>query len=491
MLITGVRSGVVAVALIAASGAVVAGPLSLEDTDDVPNNNAVESPGFQLADELAIDAAGINGALEGALTPDSGASWTTDDVLLTLRLVGPAELDAPVAADVLEPNQATPCYVAASVVQASWQEAVFLLSGVHGCDGGIDAPVGSDGDLDFRLPIRMTGYGEVMLSAELKTDSGGTVIDRQTFAETEVEAIVSVSAFDVLFDATIGGCACFDSFALLGTDPPYLDLSDPFIGGFEVQVDVSVHRALDQDALVNEADVLGINTRLAGKLASFDDALTNVLILNGADAEIDVADLIDGANGYAQIPNDASDANDFLDVVLIPDGDEPIEVSDFSATVTVELTPSFVGFSVSGDLESIEREGANIVAAIFNSATRATASGGSYVMTLGNISNSATGLVQVQVLNTDCDGSSMPASCAGAFGGVGDTFTLSTGIAAGESVTFTSAQIEAAVGGDFGKGDLLFIIEADQADVTATRLLVRPDGVTEVSIGNADERLDE
>ena len=39
--------------------------------------------------------------------------------------------------------------------------------------------------------------------------------------------------------------------------------------------------------------------------------------------------------------------------------------------------------------------------------------------------------------------------------------------------------------------DLLFIIEADQADVTATRLLVRPDGVLEVSIGNADERLDD
>lgn len=490
---TGVAAGVISMMATAA----LAGPLSLEDANGTANDGAVEASGFEIANELTIGGLGIDGALEAALTPNAGAAWTTDDALLTLRITGPAVLDGPITVAVLEPAQATPCYVAASVVQTSSQEVTFLLSGANGCDGGPDAPVGSDGQLDFRLPITMTAHGTVTVAAELRTDSGGTLIDQQSFANTVVDAITSVSAFDVVFNAAPGvGGSGADSIAALAGTPPYLAFTaggDGILGSFEVTVDTSVHDAIDQDSLVVLADVNDISTTLFGEFDSFNDAACNVRIDNATDAESDCSTSINTATDQAVVPNEGSDAEDLLQVVLTADGDEQIAVSDYSATVSVDLVAGFSDFAVSGDLESIEREGANIVVPIFNSATRGAASGGNYVMTIGNIANTPTGVIQVQVLNTDCDGSSMPASCAATYSGVGDTFTLNggAGIAAGESVTFTSAQIEAAVGGDFGKGDLLFIIEADQDDVTATRLLVRPDGVSEVSIGSADERLED
>ena len=472
---------------------------ALADPINLNNNNAaagdaIESDGFELANELTIGALGLDGVIEGTLDPNDGATWTTDDALLTLRISGPAVLDGPITAAILEDDgMANNCFVAASVVQTSSTQVTFLLSGVNGCDGN-GVPAGSDGDLDFRLPITMTGHGTVTVSAELVTDSGGTLIDQQSHANTEVDAITSVSAFDVVFDSDIGSGAGADSFAALAGTPPYLALSgDTQVGSYEVTVDTSVHDALNEASFVTLADVSDITTTLFGEFGSFNDAAGNIAIWNFTDGESDTPSSVNLATDTAVVPNEGSDAEDDLFVFLTPDGDEQIAVSDYSATVAVDLAAGFTDFSVSGDLESIEREGANIVAPIFNSATRAAASGGSYVMTIGNIANTPTGVIQVQVLNTDCDGSSMPASCSGTFAGVGDTFTLNggAGIPAGESVTFTSAAIEAAVGGDFGKGDLLFIIEADQSDVTATRLLVRPDGVSEVSIGNADERLDD
>ena len=492
-LLAGAAAGVMAMTATAA----LADPIDLNNNNTVAGD-AVEADNFDLADELVIGALGLDGDIEGTLDPNAGATWTTDDALLTLRITGPAVLDGPITAAILEDDgNAANCFVAASVVQTSSTEATFLLSGVNGCDGGPDAPAGSDGDLDFRLPITMTGHGTVTVSAELVTDSGGTLIDQQSHANTEVDAITSVSAFDVVFDATFGGGSGADTddvAALTGT-PPYLVFTaggNGQIGEFMVDVDTSVHESLNQGDFVEVADVADISTTLNGEFGSFDDALCNVRIDNSTDAESDCATSISTATDTAVVPNEGSDADDVLTVVLTPDGDEQIAVSDYSATVTVDLVAGFTDFAETGNLESIEREGANIVVPIFNSATRGAASGGNYVMTIGNIANTPTGVIQVQVLNTDCDGSSMPASCSGTYTGVGDTFTLNggAGIPAGESVTFTSAQIEA-VAGDFGKGDLLFIIEADQADVTATRLLVRPDGVLEVSIGNADERLDD
>ena len=485
-LLAGVAAGVFSLAATSA----LADPIDLNNNNGVAGDG-IEADNFELADELTIGALGLDGAIEGTLDANAGATWTTDDALLTLRISGPAVLDGPITAAILEDDgSAANCFVAASVVQTSSTEVTFLLSGVDGCDGN-GVPAGSDGDLDFRLPITMTGHGTVTVSAELVTDSGGTLIDQQSHANTEVDAITSVSAFDVAFDNTIGAGAGSDTRAALAGTPPYQTLSgDNLIGTYIVTADTTVHDALNQAALVSTGDIVDYNVNVFGEFSSFN---------TGCGVNI-YADPPVNANHCASSYNLTTDTA-FVDlhsadqgvpnrILLTADGDQ-IAASDYSATVIVDLGAAFTDFSASGDLESIEREGANIVAAIFNSATRASASGGSYVMTLGNISNTATGLVQVQVLNTDCDGSSMPASCAGTFGGVGDTFTLSTGIPAGESVTYTSAQIEAAVGGDFGKGDLLFIIEAEQDDVTATRLLVRPDGVTEVSIGNADERLDD
>ena len=490
-LLAGAAAGVFSMVATAA----IADPLILQNVDGVADNNAVEAGNFELANELIIGAGGVEGAIEGTLDPNAGAAWTTDDALLTLRITGPAVLDGsptPISVAVLEPGQATPCYVAASVVQVNPQDVTFLLSGANGCDGGGDA-VG-DGDLDFRLPITMTGHGTVMIAAELRTDSGGTLIDQQSFGNTEVKAIESASAFDVVFNSTIGAGAGADTIAALTGTPPYLAFTaggDGVLGTFEVTVDTSVHDAIDQDSLVAETDVADITATLTGEFGSFDDAPGNIAISDVDDT--DTPSSVNTTTDTAIVPMEGDDAEDVQTVTLTPDGDEQIAVSDYQVTVAVDLVAAFGDFSETGNLESIEREGANIVVPIFNSATRGAASGGNYVMTIGNIANTPTGVIQVQVLNTDCDGSSMPASCAATFPNVGDAFTLNggVGIPAGESVTFTSAQIEAAVGGDFGKGDLLFIIEADQADVTATRLLVRPDGVSEVSIGNADERLDD
>ena len=493
-LLAGAAVGVISLTATAA----LADPIDLNNNDTVAGN-AVEADNFELADELAIGALGLDGAIEGTLDPNTGATWTTDDALLTLRISGPAVLDGPITAAVLENDgQVANCFVAASIVQTSPTEATFLLSGVDGCDGN-GVPPGSDGDLDFRLPITMTAHGTVTVSAELRTDSGGTLLDQQSHANTQVNAITSVSAFNVVFDGAVGSGAGTDTFTPIAGSPPYLALSGGnLMGQYQVTVDLTVHDALSQAAFVSLLDVNDITTTLFGKFDSYDDGVCNIQIYNGADGgegdcPSDPGASVDVVNDTAVIPNEPTDAGDVLQFYLYADGDEQILTSDYSATVSVDLVAAFSDFAASGDFESIEREGANIVVPIFNSATRGAASGGNYVMTIGNIAATPTGAIQVQVLDTDCDGSAMPASCAGTYASVGDTFNLNggAGIPAGESVTFTSAQIEAAVGGDFGKGDLLFIIEADQADVTATRLLVRPDGVLEVSIGDADERLDD
>lgn len=482
-LLGGVAAGVISMMATAA----VAGPIDIENTDGT-GGNAVESTGFRLASERNLSS-GLDGAIEGTLTPNAGASWTTDDALLTLRVSGPAVLRGPLTVNTtLEVDPADDnCYVAASIVSTSSTEITYLLSGVNQCDDDGAGP--GDSQLSFRLPITMTAHGTVRVSAELRTDSGGTLIDQQSHANTGVDAITSASAFSVAFDGAVGAGAGGDTIAELAGNPPYLNFTgDNLIGTVRVSHDPTIHRSLNDGEFVSAAQVNGISTTFTGDFTAYDGA-GSVQMYNTVDVENDFDTSI-SANS-ATVPNEVSDLDDLLEVYLNPNGTDQIQVSNYSATVSVDLVAGWTDFARTGNLESVEREGANITVPIFNSATRAAASGGNYVLTIGNVGNTPTGVVQVQVLNTDCDGSGMPASCAGTFAALGQTFTLANSIAIGESLTLTSAQMQAAMGGaDFGKGDLLIIIEADQDDVTLTRLLVRPDGVSEVSIGTADERLD-
>jgi hypothetical protein len=363
-------------------------------------------------------------------------------------------------------------------------EATFLLSDVNGCAVA--------GDCVIDLPLILDG-SNVSVSVGLQTDAGAP-IDNTSLTNLETATLALVApAFNIAIVAeedvtpAIGGYTGQSTFATLPST--YLALSDEgfapgtaadeaLLGWFiaepntvdlsATQLDRPVRVSLDGTA-VSSSDVDTVNVTVVGTMDAFEDGEFTIAYSDvGADADDDIAE--DSDNAYF-------DAG-LVPVGVVADGATIIQRSDYEATVEVEVDAASLltqGASLTAPIDSIGREGTEVTFPWTQSATQGAASGATSVFRIGNLDNGDTGAVYVEVLNTTEDGFT-----------TGGLEKLADLIESDGEFVINSADLEAAVG-NYGRGDLNFIVEADDTDLTARQFVIRNGVIQQVIGGNVSQ----
>ncbi len=453
-------TGVAAAALL--TGAANAYDLVVEDADGILLN-AIEAL-TELAAEL--DFVGVTGTVEFTVEQDDDFVFTTDDVLFTINLNNATFDGAFALADIF-----ASCTTGASVVSGGGDgssQVTLLISGLNGCDNTdtILNPLG------FALDIELTGSGNFAIETNIVTDSGGTPVDG---GDASVDVIDFVDAYDVII--TPNGT---DEVAILASDPVFSEF-DPVglntattavLGTIDLDCDTSVDIDLAGTPVncTNDVEATdGVLVTVTGDMTSFSDidigSIPGTIAMNGQSASFDLTSLII-ANGFGP-----------QDVIVTADG-TPIPRSDFSAEVTVDLVAAFNDEPpFTGALDSVIREGTQVLFPWLPSDTLLAGSGALHVVRLSNLSTvDARVLIDILASSTGCS----------------LTAPVEAGtITAGGELTFNSASIEGLAGCNFGRGDIEFTVEAREDDVTARRVAADGAGAfTEIGAGNVNEDLD-
>lgn len=437
-------------------GLVAGAANALEVRANTAGADAVGEPTV-LAAELPYSTTGVSASgsdLSFEFYP-TGGTFPTGNVLLRVEVSGATFSSALTGAEVTTPAPGTS--VISTDGQADASVVTFLLSDVSACN--------NTGNCFVDLPLDLSG-SNVSVSVGLETDAGAP-IDNSSLDNLTSEALVVVApAFDINIVADT-----VTSNAQLGT--LFTTLTDNELGTVDV---------------VANTVAIGLNNRTVNT----DLAGTDVAAGDVTSIEVVVEGLVDAfasatINGPAAIDTDESTITDTLafaggpySVVVTPDGTTAIERSDYDATVTVTHGGAALvaGTTVlSGALESIGREGAEVTFPWTQSATQGEASGATSVFRIGNLSSTASGAVFVDVRNSSEAGFTNPG-----------IVQIASGIDANGELVVNSAQIEAAVG-NYGRGDVRFTIEAQAGALTGRQFVVRNGNIQQVVGGTIQQDL--
>lgn len=340
------------------------------------------------------------------------------------------------------------------------------------------------GSFNLDLPIVPGATGPVVVGTTLATEAG-TPIDGLNASLTVVSR---PSAFGVTIDSAIGAGALDDTFATLMQTPVYTQFRNGGgtgghnngtetitlgqLGTIQVTVNTAVHRDL-ADNLVALGDVTDADVVVTGNFSAFDGAGGDVLL---------------GAASAKTLPNTltATTATFNNHQVALTGGAVPFRVqretapvaipsSNYSATVSYTLNTAFYNQEgpVTGPLETIQRDGTNVIFPWMNSTSVQNLTGSTNVVRLGN-SGGVTGPVFAQVLNFTATGYTPAAA----------PVQLFPNIAANGERVISTAALTAALG-EFGRGDVQISVEAPSNTITARRFATLANGdVTELTNGS-------
>ena len=394
----------------------------------------------------------------------AGARFPTGNVLLRVTVTG-GNFDGS-----LTGAEVTTAGLGTSVISQgganNGTDVTFLLSDVSQCVVATDCYVD--------LPLKLSG-SNVSVSVGLETDAGAA-IDNTSLQNLKAATLAVVApAFTIEIDedatatnATLASLFTELSDAVLGV----ADLGDFTVTATQVPFQVAappapptlVTVAKDLDGtLVTVADVASITASVEGDMAAFDDG---DFTIGGVSATIDLDDNTAVRAAPLGAMFGAAQA-----VLVDPDGDTIIQRSNYDLTVTVAVPNGSVlqsGASATGSLNPIGREGTEVTFPWTQTGTQGSASGTSSVFRIGNLSTTATGAVYAEVKN---------ASEAG-FTSSG-IVELAPSIAGSGEFVINSADLEAAVG-NYGRGDVSFIIEAVDTSLTGRQFVVRNGNIQNV-----------
>jgi hypothetical protein len=431
----------------------------------------------EFAEEIDFTG-GLDLEVGFGLQASSTTSFTTDDVLLTITLQN-ATFDGNVTAA----NFGSACAGALGVSSGGLNNSssvTLLISGIDGCTAV--APVANASHISAFLPITWDGQGDLDISTTLVTDSGNTPVDggsaststgaatagadnfgelvnayQMTFAADAVSTTADLDATPIYtafqggagFDAVLGtvALAC-DTTAVIG------DLSPVACNGAQV-VDTDVVITGDMIPYTNAAFLAGQtgNVTVGG-------LTTGVIAADQGSIAVDIDALIAGANGFAPALGS---------IALVADGDDAISRGGYSISGTLNLGAGLVDEAYGpAALQSVDREGSSIEFPWVAGAAVASNNGSTNFFRIANQSNQDARLFVEVLTSTDA-----------AFVNPG-TIQLNN-VPAGGEVIYTSDTLTTELGSDFGRGDVLFTVEALSGDVSARRLVLDANGsLTEV-----------
>ena len=352
----------------------------------------------------------------------------------------------------------------------------FIVTGADACAADTTA-AGLETDCKLSLPLNLDG-SDVTVSVGIET-SGGSPIDNSSSENlVPLTVIQTAPAFQIAILADTTPTVA-DIAALNGA---YTDfVGDNTIGTFGVVANTITHPVTAQTETVNSdfsgTDVAAANAgavtfTLTGEQDAFD-TMTGGTISTGTAGTITPDAETDIATGTLPFGSAA-------EISLIPDGEVPIVSSDYEVTVNVAAAtsgPIQQAFSATGNLESVDRNGAAIVFPWTQSQSQGAASGTTSVYRIGNLSSSATSTVMAEVLN----------SSEAAYVNPGLVMLATSIPGDGEFVT-NSRELETALG-NFGRGDIAFYIEAVPSELTGRQFVVRNGDIQQVVGGTIEQDL--
>lgn len=429
---------------------------------------------YKLASEAKVPPGSANFALVDTL---SGGNLPSGNVVLTINLTGATFASAVGAGAV---TGATACTTFTSTLSsggASGSTSVtFLISNSNpDCSA-----------LNMLLPIT-PGAGTATVTATLATEAG-TPIDGLTASRN---IVTRGSAFDVVFDSVIGsaapgGGALADTFATLAVTPVYTTFSTSGghnvapesatagqLGTIRITVDTTQHADLTGTLFAAAAHVVDADTVVTGNFSAFDG-----LPGGGGGATLGASATFNGAATTATINNQqvALTAGPVPFIVTRETGGV-IPSSTYSAQVTYALDGTWYNQEgpATGALETIQRDGTNVIFPWMNSTSIQTVTGTTNLIRLGNVASAATGPVFAQVLNA--------ASSASGYTAAPAPVQIAASIPANGELVVNTATLSSALG-NWGRGDVQISIEAPSNSITARRYATLSNGsITEFNSG--------
>ncbi|MFE9082484.1 hypothetical protein ACQKKG_10100 [Brevundimonas sp. NPDC003935] len=475
-----------AVSVMAFAGAASAHTLTFRaaaaPTTDI---DAGETGGPSLPYKLALEssvATPTSATFALVSTLSAGAQFPSGNNFVQIDLVGGTFDTALASSAVVAPGCTS---VLSSGGAAGSTTAKFLVSSAGaGCNLA---------NLD--LPIKPNAGAEVSVTTTLTTEAGAP-IDPPSAATLKV--LSRVDAFKVVFDSAIGGGALGDTFATLTANPVYTTFkvgADAHgvgetatvgqLGTIKLVVDTTAYKDLAKNQ-VALGDVTEASVTVDGNYNAFNAAPglvtlgANPMVINTGATQATLASsgavatsLVIAASAVPAAPT----VSGVPFIVTREAAATAIPTSTYKASVSYKLdTASYNQEGPAlGDLESIGRDGTNVVFPWMNSTAIQGATGTSNIIRLGNIAGAATGPVYAQVLNSVNAGAGYTPAAA--------PVQVFPSIAANGERVINTATLTTALG-EFGRGDVQISVEAPSNTVTARRYATLANGsVTELNSG--------
>lgn len=339
--------------------------------------------------------------------------------------------------------------------------ARFNVAGLNGCTAGTP--------LILTVPIDADGTGDVSISVFVGTEADNTPIDGGTSTVTAISLVDAVT-----ITTTADGTS---PVAALGT-APYTTLTlDDIAGGAQdallgtITIAYNGNRRIGSGLAIANTDLGDLDVELTGSTAGF---ASGTLLGTTVASTNTTAFTAGGISFLNNVDPAAGTTNVFLtDSTATPA--VQIESSEYSVayTATFDTGIGVNPITTGGTLAPITRAGTNVVFPWTAAPSVVETSGQNNFIRLSNIGSQQTGAVFLQVLSSTVTGGTTDAIVADA-----------DGIEVGGEIVWSSADL-AGVLGDWGRGDVLVIMEELPANVTAERFIVRGDGNI-LSVGNAE-----
>jgi hypothetical protein len=440
----------------------VSGVALLDTTDDA-------NPPLQFANEVAsadgegvLDNARDNGEAVVVFDVSTG-TFPSGNVIMQLQLNGATFLDDLDGSDFDFTGCGGPGAAATANVSIGGAEngntVTFLLSNLNDCENG-DNP-------SITLPFDLNGpTQDASLIMTILTESGNVPVDNTL--NRSIPLVEMTSAFDVAINDS--GDVIADVEADEG---PYLDFTtvgEEELGTVDVEIDTSVYVTLGNTSPAVQAanaNVTDVTVTIAGNFAPFTEA--NAAEIDSFDATVNTAatsaSVFYGAGGdtLTDILNSGG-----LSVTVTPDLVTPIQRSNYTASVLVDLAAGFSDFTTVGSLSPIDRNGTFALLPWTASATQAGGTGSNNFVRVTNPTGQAYGPIFATVLAASAAGQAT----------VGDQVTLAASLGAGEEALFTASDLEGLLG-NFGRADIEIAVEGNDAIIA--RLVQRTDGTYEIN----------
>jgi len=424
---------------------------------------------YTLANEL--DLAGESTTAVIRVDPTTG-SFPVGNVLMTVSLQNATFDGAVQGSSVVGIDAGGPdCSLATASISAGGaaggSSVTFLISNAQGCEVG-----GAEG-LRFTQDIILSGTGSVSMTANVTTELGNQVDGPSAVSET---LLALASGFDAAVTADTGVTT-----AALPAFTAFTGGSDKILG--TATVALSTARSDFAGTAVVAGDLASVTVSVTGDMSAYSG-------VGGVFVDLNANGVMDGNEELTIAGSTASRVFTGADVTaltaaarnirVLENGTTAIQASSYSANVVVnpDVAAVPIGFkaadeSAGGLIQSVAREGTQITMPWLASGTQAGLTGSTNLVRLGNVSGTAITAVYAQVLTAS----------NGAFINPGVVQIPGFTLAAGETKLLSGADIEAAIGGNWGTGDVQITIEAPSTALTARRLIFNGSSFTEITSG--------